>query len=136
MRLLASAIIATTALAYACGADLRPSTDGGVLVADASLPDVAEDVSDSLLPDAPAPVPHGYHVIDGGSDGSRQCATLGTFEIQSCCAGVWCRGDCVQYDDASIGCNCFGIVGGCPAMQECCAKQLGCVADSVCLGTN
>ena len=132
MRLLES-LAALALFNVACGSN-QVTPDGGV---DAGVADAADAGADTAAePDSTPPGPNGYHIIDGGSDGARACSYLGVFLVQSCCQAKECRGDCVQYDDAAIGCNCFGIVDGCPPKQECCAKERGCVAESVCLGTN
>lgn len=71
-----------------------------------------------------------YPVVDGGTDGG-QCLA-GDYVMQACCIDSYCRGFCVALADGGVGCSCYGIVGGCPEMQECCIGYRGCVAAGSC----
>jgi hypothetical protein len=87
--------------------------------------------------DSAVNVPDGpYITVDASGDCAPprgQVPAGGT----SCCAGsIPCVGQCVEWPNGQIGCECEGIFGGCRAdgLTMCCPQLKGCASVQSCFG--
>ena len=67
----------------------------------------------------------GFVFFDGGTECGIPKQPCGAGRVDySCCNGTLCEGVCVLFDDASSpDCFCYGLDGGCPSPQVCCAAS-------------
>lgn len=98
-----------------------------------------------LLGDAEAPPDDGgLPVLDGSEpypivDAGGTCAPRGIGGPATCCGGVPCVGYCVELPSGQLGCDCYGIVGGCRPDGAggsngpmCCPLLYGCATAGAC----
>ena len=143
---------------FAAGCGGQPSTPAATAtdasvdhyVADAGR-DAASGVDapggDTFLPpprDSGPPLPDATDPLDARIvEASGSCApSAPQFPpgAAQCCAGtIPCIGNCIVLPSGQVGCDCFGIAGGCwpdnqPTSSMCCGALSGCAPVSYCFG--
>ena len=108
------------AILCACGGQVAQGAGDGSSTTDATIVD--ERVTTDAFGDGDETGPP-YTVIDGGACDAPDGAL---WELETCCNGSLCQGQCVVFADSSTpACWCAGVVGGCPDGWVCCYSDDG-----------
>lgn len=101
-----------------------PSADGGS--ADAYVFDAGSVPS----PKEAAALPANY--VDGSGDCGSDFEAGSAWGHATCCESNRCSGYCALDDAGTVGCDCFGVQGGCPTGTVCCTGRRSCTTPDNC----